>query len=215
MQALKLILDVLFITTHDSYNMISFIKGIINLVGDSYIIMDCHDIGFYISMPSSALYKLSEGMEVVVYTHMAVKEDDMSLYGFLSSEDLYMFKQLITVSGVGPKGALGILSNISTEELKMAIAAEDAKLISTSKGIGLKTAQKLVVDLKGKFKNEIVIPAGKSSPAVNSNIETAIMFVQSTGISRAQSMKAVSRADIPDDADVDMIIDLIFKNINV
>ncbi len=195
--------------------MISFIKGTINLVGDSYIILDCHDIGFYISMPSSALYKLSEGMEVVVYTHMAVKEDDMSLYGFLSNEDLYMFKQLITVSGVGPKGALGILSNISTDELKMAIAAEDAKLISTSKGIGLKTAQKLVVDLKGKFKNAAIVSADRPSQAVNNNIETAIMFVQSTGISRTQSMKAISKADIPDNADVDTIIDLIFKNINI
>ena len=185
------------------------------MVGDSYIILDCHDIGFYISMPSSALYKLSEGMEVVVYTHMAVKEDDMSLYGFLSNEDLYMFKQLITVSGVGPKGALGILSNISTEELKMAIATEDAKLISASKGIGLKTAQKIVVDLKGKFKNDIVVSSGKSAQTVNNNIETAIMFVQSTGISRTQSMKAISQADIPNDADVDTIIDLIFKNINV
>lgn len=194
--------------------MISFIKGLVSFVGDSYIILDCHDIGFYISMPSSSLFKVSEGMEVTVYTHLAVREDDMSLYGFLSRDDLVMFKQLITVSGVGPKAALGILSNISTEELKMAIASGDAKLISSAKGIGLKTAQKLVVDLKGKFKNQIpvAVSAGKT---VSSNIETAVMFAESTGISRSQCLKALSGIQIPEDADIDQIIDLIFKNLSV
>ena len=132
--------------------MIRFIKGTIVQTSDSYIILNCHDIGFQISMPSSALFKLSEGMEISVHTHLSVKEDGMSLYGFLSSEDLYMFKQLLTVSGIGPKGALGILSGLSVEELKMAISTGDARLISRSKGIGLKTAQKLVVELKDKFK---------------------------------------------------------------
>lgn len=195
--------------------MISFIKGTVSFIGDSYIILESGYMGFTISMPSTALFRLSEGMEVKIHTHLAVREDDLSLYGFLSQEDLLMFRQLITVSGVGPKAAMGILSAITTEELKMAIASGDAKLISSAKGIGLKTAQKLVVDLKGKFKN--VLPSGLSAapPAVAGNVETAIMFAQSTGITRAQCMKALSNAQIPEDADVDAVIDLIFKNIRL
>ena len=195
--------------------MISFIKGIISLVSDSYIILNCNNMGFMISMPSTALYRLSEGMEVTVYTHLAVKEDDLSLYGFLNNEELFLFKQLITVSGVGPKGALGILSGISAEELKMAIASGDARLIAGSRGIGLKTAQKIIVELKGKFKSDPSASSVTSAKQNNSNIETAILFAESTGISRTQCLKALSRSEIPDNADVDMIIDLIFRNLSV
>ena len=198
--------------------MISFIKGTVSSVGDAGIILEANSLGFMISMPSSALYRLSEGMEVKIFTHLQVREDDMSLYGFLSQDDLYMFRQLINVSGIGPKGALGILSSITSEELKMAIAAGDAKLISSAKGIGLKTAQKLVVDLKGKFKD--IIPVGSVSSAFVSgtqanNMETAILFAQSTGISRSQCLKALALAELPADADVDLIIDEIFKHIKL
>ena len=194
--------------------MISFIKGTISYIGDSFVILECNHIGFQISMPSTALFRLTEGMEVTVYTHLAVKEDDLSLYGFLGMDDLQMFKQLITVSGVGPKGALQILSSISTEELKMAIASGDAKLISSAKGIGLKTAQKLVVDLKGRFKNELPVSGISSGKLKSSNLEMAVLFAQSTGISRTQCMNALSKAELSDDADVDLIIDSIFKNLN-
>ena len=194
--------------------MISFIKGTISYIGDSFVILECNHMGFQISMPSTALFRLTEGMEVTIYTHLAVKEDDLSLYGFLGMDDLRMFKQLITVSGVGPKGALQILSSISTEELKMAIASGDAKLISSAKGIGLKTAQKLVVDLKGRFKNELPASGISSGKLQSSNLEMAVLFAQSTGISRTQCMNALSRTELPDDADVDLIIDSIFKNLN-
>ena len=194
--------------------MISFIKGTISYIGDSFVILECNHMGFQISMPSIALFRLTEGMEVTVYTHLAVKEDDLSLYGFLGMDDLQMFKQLITVSGVGPKGALQILSSISTEELKMAIASGDAKLISSAKGIGLKTAQKLVVDLKGRFKNELPVSGISSGKLNSSNLEMAVLFAQSTGISRTQCMNALSKTKLPDDADVDLIIDSIFKNLN-
>ena len=195
--------------------MISFIKGTVSYIADSFIILNCNNMGFMISMPSTSLFRLSEGMEVTVYTHLAVKEDDMSLYGFLNNEELYLFKQLISVSGIGPKGALGILSGITAEELKMVIASGDVKLIAGSKGIGLKTAQKLIVELKGKFKNEVSVSSVISSKKDSNSIETAIMFAEATGISRSQCMKALSRSEIPENADVDMIIDLIFKNINV
>ncbi|MBQ9030307.1 MAG: Holliday junction branch migration protein RuvA [Parasporobacterium sp.] len=195
--------------------MISFIKGTVSYIGDTYIILENNHMGFQISMPSVSLYSLTEGMEVLIHTHLAVKEDDLSLYGFTTSEELKMFRLLIAVSGIGPKGALQILSSISLEELKMAIASGDAKLISRSKGIGLKTAQKLVVDLKGKFKNEVPQELAGSQAISGSNVETAILFAESTGISKAQCMKALAKISLPSDADVDTIIDLIFKNLNV
>lgn len=176
--------------------------------------LECNNMGFSITMPSSDLYHMNEGMEVTVYTHMAVKEDDISLYGFQNREELNMFQQLITVSGIGPKGALQILSSISVEELIMAISAGDAKLISSAKGIGLKTAQKLVVDLKGKFKNDVRSISASGSVHSNGNLETAVMFAESTGITRTQCMKALAEAEVPADADVDTLIDLIFKNLS-
>lgn len=194
--------------------MIRFIKGIIAYVGETGIVLECNNMGFSITMPSSDLYHMNEGMEVTVYTHMAVKEDDISLYGFQNREELNMFQQLITVSGIGPKGALQILSSISVEELIMAISAGDAKLISSAKGIGLKTAQKLVVDLKGKFKNDVRSISASGSVHSNGNLETAVMFAESTGITRTQCMKALAEAEVPADADVDTLIDLIFKNLS-
>ena len=196
------------------HTMISFVKGTIAYIGDSFILLNCHDVGFHITMPANDLYHLNEGMETTIYTHMAVKEDDISLFGFLNMEELKMFRQLISVSGIGPKGALGILSNITVEELIMAISAGDAKLISSSKGIGLKTAQKLVVDLKGKFKNEVSAISASGNRNTNNNIETAIMFAESTGITRSLCMKALSNVEIPEDADVDAVIDLIFMHLS-
>ena len=195
--------------------MINYIKGTVASVADTYIVLDCHDMGFQISMPSTDLFRITQGMEAVIYTHLAVREDDMSLYGFLGREEQEIFRQLLTVSGIGPRGALGILSSISAQELKMAIASGDAKLISSAKGIGLKTAQKLVVDLKGKFKNSVEQQqVSNIASASGESIETAVMFAVSTGLSRTQCMKALSKAQIPDGADVDQILDLIFKNIS-
>ena len=136
--------------------MISYIIGTVDTVSEGFIILENNGIGYKISMPGSSIYAIG-GMdgEVKVYTYMAVKEDDVSLFGFLTRAELEMFKLLITVSGVGPKGAIGILSSISVEELKMAIAAEDHKLIAGAKGIGGKTAQKIVVELKGKIDKEV------------------------------------------------------------
>ena len=198
--------------------MIRYIKGTVSLIGENYIILDHHDMGFQISMPSSDLYKITEGMEAVIYTHLAVREDDLSLYGFLSLDELEVFRQLITVSGVGPKAALGILSSISAQDLMFAIEAGDAKLIASAKGIGMKTAQKLVVDLKGKFKDAAADVYTSSFGVLNqssgSDVEAAIQFAQATGLSRSQCLKALSKVQVSQNADIDEIIDLIFRNLS-
>ena len=194
--------------------MISFLKGIVASIGENFIILETNEVGFMIYMPTSSLLRLNEGMAVTVHTHMSVSENDISLYGFLSREENNMFKKLITVSGIGPRAALSILSSISVDELKMAIASGDSKLISKSKGVGLKTAQKIVIELKGKFEKE-VLSDSTANCEKGDNLDTAISFVEATGISRSQCLKAVSKVQIGPETGVDEIIDIIFKNLSV
>ena len=181
--------------------MISYIKGTVSLTEEGGIILECCGIGYRISMPASSLYKLSEGDEAIVYTYMYVKEDGISLYGFMTAAEEAMFELLIGVSGIGPKGALAILSSISVADLKMAIAAEDSKLIASAKGVGNKTAQKIVLELKGKMEKEVFaqVPykgsGGLTDTAggrANSAQSSAIDVLEALGFSRQAAVRAVN-----------------------
>ncbi len=133
--------------------MIRYIKGIIYHQMDSSIIVEnSSGIGFNIMIPSgSSFYKLNDGEEVKVHTSMIVKEDDISLYGFSDREELELFELLITVSGIGAKGAMSIMSVLSPNALKLAIASGDSKSISKANGVGKKTAERIIIDLKDKL----------------------------------------------------------------
>ena len=135
--------------------MIRYIKGIIYHQMDSSIIVEnSSGIGFNIMIPSgSSFYKLTDGEEVKVHTSMIVKEDDISLYGFSDREELELFELLITVSGIGAKGAMSIMSVLSPNALKLAIASGDSKSISKANGVGKKTAERIIIDLKDKLGN--------------------------------------------------------------
>ncbi len=191
--------------------MISYIIGNVAQIGDNYIVLDNNGIGYFILMPMSSLSRIgaNEG-EVKVYTYMAVREDDVSLFGFLSKGELEMFKLLIQVSGVGPKGALGILSSIGVDELKMAIAADDAKLISGAKGIGSKTAQKIVVELKGKIEKEVYISSANQTSSAQiksaSVSSEALDVLEALGFSRSSGMKALSQIEISDNMNASDIV---------
>lgn len=181
--------------------MISYIKGTVSLTEEGGIILECSGIGYRISMPASSLYKLSEGDEATVYTYMYVKEDGISLYGFMTAAEEAMFELLIGVSGIGPKGALAILSSISVADLKMAVAAEDSKLIASAKGVGNKTAQKIVLELKGKMEKEVFaqVPykgsgglTGTAGSRTNSAQSSAIDVLEALGFSRQAAVRAVN-----------------------
>lgn len=133
--------------------MIRYIKGIIYHQMDSSIIVEnSSGIGFNIMIPSgSSFYKLTDGEEVKVHTSMIVKEDDISLYGFSDREELELFELLISVSGIGAKGAMSIMSVLSPNALKLAIASGDSKSISKANGVGKKTAERIIIDLKDKL----------------------------------------------------------------
>ena len=197
--------------------MIGYIKGTVASIEDSYIILDNHGIGYLIQMPLSSMFKLNEGMETTVYTYMAFGKEDVSLCGFLSRQESDMFKMLLKVSGIGPKGAMNILSGCDSETLKLAILTGDDKLIAASKGISAKTAQKIILELKGKISKEMPAEVVKLSAGESSErelINQAVDVVSATGFDRAKCMKAVSKISVTPGMDLDQLIDLIFMNID-
>ena len=196
--------------------MIGYIKGIVAQINDNHIVLDNHGIGYIIQMPLSSMVSLTEGNEVTIYTYMAFGKEDVSLCGFTSGSELEMFKMLLKVSGIGPKGALNILSGVSVDTLKMAIASGDDKLIAASKGISAKTAQKIIVELKGKMSKELLsvgTDVRKAASKDDDRVNEAINAVVATGFDRTSCVRALANIQINDQMTVDEIIDLIFANI--
>ena len=155
--------------------MISFIHGILAEKDEGYIVVEAGGVGYGINVPMSVLAQLPTiGEEVKIYTHYSVREDGQSLYGFLFREDREMFRSLISVNGVGPKGALAILSVLGPDDLRLAIVTGDVKSISRAQGIGQKTAQRVILDLKDKVDNQFLTAgAGGDRPALGANISQA------------------------------------------
>lgn len=139
--------------------MFSYIKGTLEEYWEDTIVVESGGIGWNIHVPLSVLDRLPHvGEQIKVYTSFQVKEDSMTLYGFFSRQDLKMFNQLLGVTGIGPKAALGILSSLSPDDLRMAIIAEDSKAIAKAPGIGPKTAKRVILDLKDKISMDEVLP---------------------------------------------------------
>lgn len=196
--------------------MVGYIKGTVAQINENHIILDNHGIGYLIQMPLSSLYSLTEGEEVTIYTYMAFGKEDVSLCGFTSGGELEMFKMLLKVSGIGPKGAMNILSGVSVDTLKMAIASGDDKLIAASKGVSAKTAQKIIVELKGKMSKELLATGTdvrKAASKEDDRISEAINAVIATGFDRTSCVRALANIEIGEELTVDEIIDLIFANI--
>lgn len=179
--------------------MIRYVKGIYGMAVNGGIVVETSSgIGFEIFLPvNSPIYKYSEGDNIMVYTSMIVKEDSMTLYGFHNRESLDIFELLITVSGVGAKGAMAIVGTLSSEELKRAIAFEDAKEISRANGIGKKTAERIILELKDKVaKLDGKTPTGVAvsdvtSSSADSRTE-AISAMVALGYTKAEAFSAVS-----------------------
>lgn len=131
--------------------MISSLKGKINKIWGNYAEVEVNNVGYWVYLGMNYLRKHNEGEEVSIKTHMAVSENDMALYGFESWDELELFKMLITVSGVGPKTAAGILSSCNSLELMKAIGDADVEYFCKIKGVGRKTAQKIIIELKSKI----------------------------------------------------------------
>ena len=178
--------------------MIRYIKGIYSMnVNGGIVIETSSGIGSEVFLPmNSPIYKYSEGDSIMVYTSMIVKEDDMKLYGFHNRESLEIFELLITVSGVGAKGAMAIVGTLSSEELKRAIAFEDAKEISKANGIGKKTAERIILELKDKVgKADLQVPSQDIPSGIASSSDSrseAINALIALGYTKAEAFSAIS-----------------------
>ncbi len=183
--------------------MIAFVTGRVDLVYEDSLILDHQGIGFEIKVPGSVLTQIAGvGSEVKLYTYLYVREDIMDLYGFLSREDLSVFRLLIGISGIGPKAALAVLSTLTVEQLRYAVISDDEKAISQTPGIGPKGARRLIMELKDKLKLEDALdffggaqeqPAGN---AQNAAANEAALALVSLGYSNSEAVRAVQA--IPD-----------------
>lgn len=133
--------------------MISFIKGEVVKKGLDYIILENNNMGYFINTSFNTLNNLSEGDKAFIFTYLHIREDILQLYGFLSAEEIEMFKKLITVNGVGPKAGLAVLSTYDVNTLKAIIIKDDAVKMSKVPGVGKKTASKIILELKDKVGN--------------------------------------------------------------
>lgn len=199
--------------------MIEYIKGTLAALEDDAVIIDNHGIGFrvYVAAPTFE-YLPQTGSELFLYTYFQVKDDGFSLYGFLRKDDLQVFRLLIGVGGVGPKGALAVLSVLPPDELRFAVIADDAKAISKAPGIGNKTAQRIVLELKDKLKLEDAFsteePLAKN-PALELEKgvrQEAVLALTALGYSASEATQVLSGIEITSDSDVEDILKLALRN---
>lgn len=197
--------------------MIAFIKGELADITEDGIIVENSGIGYDIRVPLSVMNQLpSIGGRIKIYTYTYVREDDLKLYGFLSKDDLWVFKLLITVNGIGPKGALGILSAITPDDLRFAVLADDVKAISKAPGIGSKTAAKLILELKDKLKledafekrltQEDAADYDKEKGAAARIRKDAIEALTALGYSGTEALKAVRQVAVTEDMKVEEVL---------
>ena len=201
--------------------MIYFVRGELADVMEESVVVDCQGIGYLIRVPASLIGELpAVGCEVRLYTYLAVREDAVALYGFLTRDELEIFKLLITVSGIGPKVALGILSAIRPDDLRFAILSDDVKAISEAPGVGKKTAQKLILELKDKMKLEDAFEArlerrgGAALPADEDVRSEAVQALTALGYSGTEAMRAVRSLELPEEVSVEEVLKQALKKLS-
>ena len=201
--------------------MIAYVNGTLEEVTENGIVVEVNGIGYNIMVPGSTLdYLPGLHQELKIYTYTCVREDAFLLYGFLEKDELPMFRKLITVNGVGPKGALGILSVMSATDLRFAIMAADSKMIAKAPGIGKKTAERVILDLRDKVSADetpdspISAAAGQRSAgetATTSARREAVEALVALGYGSADAMKAVNRCEVDDENDAEAILKAALK----
>jgi Holliday junction DNA helicase RuvA len=200
--------------------MISYVRGELVAIEDDKVILDVNGVGFGIYMPTQSMTLLPTiGEEVRSHTYMNVREDAMQLFGFLTRDDLNVFKLVIGVSGIGPKGGLNILSQLSPDDLRFAVMANDAKTIAATPGIGKKTAEKLIIELKDKLSIEDVlnktVEQDATTPTTNASNEIqaeAVQALVALGYGSTESMKAVKKVPLKEGTTVEEVLKLALKN---
>lgn len=201
--------------------MIAFVRGTAVDMTENSVIVEAGGIGYEIYMTGTDLSQIHMGEEAKIHTYFNVREDAMQLYGFRSKDDLQMFKLLLGVNGVGPKAAVGVLAGITADELRFAILSDDVKTLSKAPGIGKKTAQKLILELKDKMKLEDAFElklAHEQEKAVaglgeiSDGRQEAVEALVALGYSSTDALRAVRKVtDVAPD-DVEGLLKAALKN---
>lgn len=201
--------------------MIAFVRGTAVDMTENSVIVEAGGIGYEIYMTGTDLSQIHMGEEVKIHTYFNVREDAMQLYGFRSKDDLQMFKLLLGVNGVGPKAALGVLAGITADELRFAILSDDVKTLSKAPGIGKKTAQKLILELKDKMKLEDAFElklaheqerAAVGAGEVSDGRQEAVEALVALGYSSADALRAVRKVTDVSPDDVEGLLKAALKN---
>ncbi len=201
--------------------MISYIKGILEDMSPGMVIVDNHGIGYQMMVPMRGESFPKIGQEIKIYTHMHVREDDVSLFGFLSKEEKEAFELLIGVNGIGPKVGLSVLSTLSVYELKMAVISEDVKTISKTPGLGPKGAKKLILELKDKLSFEELEEDGVGAEIFDTSADSSdsvmitIEGLVSLGYSKSEAAIAVNKVEDAKDLTPEELLKKALKNIMI
>jgi Holliday junction DNA helicase RuvA len=193
--------------------MITQVRGRLVEKSPTEVVVDCNGVGYLLHISLNTFSSLPESENVVLYTHLSIREDAHTLFGFINKTEREIFKLLISVSGVGPSIARTMLSSMTSEEIQNAIATENVALIQSVKGIGLKTAQRVIVDLKDKILKTFDIDE-LSINSSNTNKDEALSALDVLGFNRKQSEKVVSAVlKENQEASVEQIIKSALKNL--
>lgn len=196
-------------------------KGILEDMSPGMVVVDNHGIGYQMMVPMRGESFPKIGQEIKIYTHMHVREDDVSLFGFLSKEEKEAFELLIGVNGIGPKVGLSVLSTLSVYELKMAVISEDVKTISKTPGLGPKGAKKLILELKDKLSFEELEEDGVGAEIFDTSVDSSdsvmitIEGLVSLGYSKSEAAIAVNKVEDAKDLTPEELLKKALKNIMI
>ena len=200
--------------------MIQFIRGKLVSVEEDRAIVDLNGVGYGIFMSVQSLSLLPQtGSEVKIHTYLNVKEDAMQLFGFLTRDDLMIFRLLIGVNGIGPKGGQAILSVLSPDDLRFAVLAGDVKAISAAPGIGKKTAEKLILELRDKLKIEDAlehkvsetVDSGRTGKGADHVQSEAVQALVALGYGSTEALRAVKQVPSDEGTDVESVLKAALK----
>ncbi len=199
--------------------MIAYISGALVSAGENYIVIDNHGMGYRIFVSGKFLEHIpAYGTQIKIYTHMYIREDELTLYGFHSEEELSVFRILIGISGVGPKVAMAILTALTIQELQLAVISEDAKTISKANGVGAKGASRIILELKDKLKMEDMMDAAFEQSIVQDTQDLnaardAILALVNLGYSNSEAALAVKKIGDTSQMDIESILKAALKKL--
>ncbi|MCC8140130.1 MAG: Holliday junction branch migration protein RuvA [Lachnospiraceae bacterium] len=195
--------------------MIGFLRGRVEEIYEGGLVLDVNGVGYELLVPEQLLSEIGgTGRELKLYTYMQLREDAVVLFGFLTRDDLAMFKMLIGVSGVGPKAGLSIMSALGADELRFAVLADDAKKIAKTPGIGAKTAQKIILDLKDRLDLEDALErklgadtlTSEAAAAEDGMLQDAVEALVALGYGGTEALRAVRAVELTEDMDVERLL---------